>query len=140
MEICLIRPSDFLGAQAERLENRADAVHEVRAEQGHGDDVEGGDVQDAEPGKAVDDHQPGVVDLALDAVDGGLVAGQRVVFIPDAGGEMQHVVDHEGEDGEAGEDHGPRGFGGLDGGLVFVGLAGGAVLAGEGRWWPRCGR
>ena len=50
------------------------------------------------PAEGVDDHLPGVVGLAFDAVERGLVADVGVVFVADADGEVQQVIDDEGED------------------------------------------
>ena len=116
----------FFRTEAEGLENRTDAVHEVRAKQGHGDHVEEGG---RPPVEAIDDHFPGIVDLL--AVEHEFVELRIVVFIADACGEMQQVIDDEGEDGEAGEDHVAGRSRRLDGGRMLVGLAGRAVLHGE---------
>src|SRR6187402_2391244 len=50
----------FLGTQAESLENGTDAVAQVRAEQGHGDDVEERNIPSLWR-ETVDHHLPGVV-------------------------------------------------------------------------------
>ena len=60
MEICLIRLEDFFERKPRVWKIEPHAVHEVRAEQGHGDDVENGDGPTDE---AIDDHLPGVVDF-----------------------------------------------------------------------------
>jgi hypothetical protein len=117
----------FFRIEAEGLENGGDAVAEVGTENGHRDDVKNRDIPDAE---AVDHHFPGVVAGLtgfgeIGGIDVGFVGVSRV------NGVMHQVVDDKKEDREAGPNHDARGFGRLDGVVVFVGLAGGAVLAGQ---------
>ena len=82
---------------------------DVRAEQGHCDHVEKDD--------------EGLEKTAAETGDDHFVGG----FLGDLGevgvradGEMENVKNDEGEDGEAGPDHDPRGLRGLDRGLVGV--------------------
>ena len=90
---------------------------EVRAEEGHRDEIEN---HHERISKADDDHSI--------RVRGSDFSEVRVH--PD--GEMKDVEDHEREDGQAGNNHDPRGLGGLLSGLELVRLAGGAILTGEG--------
>ena len=94
---------------------------DVRAEQGHGDHVEKDDENLEETAaEAGDDH-----------FVGGFLRNFRKVGIR-ADCEMEEVEDDEGEDGEAGPDHDPRGLRCLDRGLVGVFLfARGLVFPGQ---------
>ena len=89
---------------------------QVRAEEGHGDDVE-----ENHPGilKSHNDHSPGV----------GFTEGLEVGVDPD--GEVKEVVDHEGEDGESRPDHDEGRFGSLHGGFMSVSGAGRLVFLGQ---------
>lgn len=104
---------------------------EVGAEQGHRDDVENDHIPD---GETIDHHFPCIMAEKSGGSHVGLVGVERriVVFISNTNGEMEQVIDDEGEDGEAGPDHDARRFGGLDGGLIFVLFSRRFILAGEG--------
>jgi len=102
--------------KAEGLEDGGDAVAQVRAKKGHGDDVEEDDEGILE---SFDDHFPWA----------GFAEGGE--FAIGADGEVKNVEDDEGEDGESAPDHDAGGFGGLDGGVVGVFRACCFVLFGE---------
>ena len=89
---------------------------QVRAEQGHGDDVE----DDDRPAlKALNDHLVGA---------GFPNLGQ---FGIGADGEVENMEDNEGEDSEAGPNHDFGGLAGSDGRFVGVGGASRLVLPHE---------
>ena len=80
-------------------------MREVRAEQGHGDEVE---EDDERVFKSLDDH--GV----------GAVLGELGEFAVHPDGEVEDVEDDEGEDGESAPDHEARGLAGLNGVVELV--------------------
>ena len=92
----------FVCCDAKRLEQAAEAVAEMAGEQQHGDDVED---RSWRPGEARDDHAIDVMHRV--AVERGLVGA---VVVAGVDGEVQKVVNDEGQDGQTAPDHGAGGF------------------------------
>jgi hypothetical protein len=95
----------FFGAQAKGLEDGGNAVAEVRAEAGHGDEVKDDNEGTLE---ADDDHFPRAL------------FSEVCEFAIDANGEVENMEDDEGENGQAAPDHEAGGFGSLHRGVVSV--------------------
>ena len=101
----LDRSGGLFGAEAEGLEDGGDAVAQVRAKEGHGDDVEDNDERVLE---AYNHHLP----RALFTECGE--------FTISANGEMKDMEDDESENGQAAPDHDAGRLGCLDGGVVGI--------------------
>ena len=112
---------------AERMEHAADSVPEMQAEERHADDIEDGDDRVGE----TDDHH--VVDVvAIFGVMQRFEVGVGEVDSLGLDGEVQEVIDDEGEDDQAADEHGSRGVAGTDRFVIAIASgARGAVFGAE---------
>ncbi len=96
---------------------------QVRAEAGHGDEVE---EHDEEIAKSIDDHLPGIVPSA--AIREGL--DQLIEITPRLDGEVKEVEDDKCKNGQATPDHEKGGFSGLHRCFVLILGASCSILLG----------